>query len=42
MTLVYNLLGGEITTRFLLKVLIVAFIAGSVFWYYLTDVRREE
>lgn len=40
--LVYNLLGGEITVRFLLKVLVVAFIAGSVFWYYLTDIRREE
>ena len=41
-TLVYNLLGGEITVRFLLKVLVVAFIAGSAFWYYLTDIRREE
>ena len=41
-TLVYNLLGGEMTARFLLKVLVVAFIAGSVFWYYLTDIRREE
>ena len=41
-TLVYNLLGGELTTRFLLKVLVVGFIAGSVFWYYLTDIRREE
>jgi hypothetical protein len=41
-TLVYNLLGGEMTTRFLLKVLVVAFIAGTVFWYYLTDIRREE
>lgn len=41
-TLVYNLLGGEITTRFVLKVLVVAFIAGTVFWYYLTDIRREE
>jgi hypothetical protein len=41
-TLVYNLLGGEITTRFLLKVLVVAGIAGPAFWYYLTDVRREE
>ena len=40
--LVHNLLGGEITTRFLLKVLVVAFIAGSVFWYYLNDIRREE
>jgi hypothetical protein len=41
-TLVYNLLGGEITIRFMLKVLVVAFIAGSVFWYYLTEIRREE
>jgi hypothetical protein len=41
-TLVYNLLGGEITTRFVLKVLVVAFIAGTVFWYYLSDIRREE
>jgi Domain of unknown function (DUF5671) len=41
-TLVYNLLGGEITTRFLLKVIVVAFIAGTVFWYYLSDIRREE
>jgi hypothetical protein len=41
-SLIYNLLGGEITARFLLKVLVVAFIAGSVFWYYLTDIRREE
>jgi Domain of unknown function (DUF5671) len=41
-TLVYNLLGGEITARFLLKVIVVAFIAGTVFWYYLSDIRREE
>ena len=41
-TLIYNLLGGEITIRFMLKVLVVAFIAGSVFWYYLPDIRREE
>jgi uncharacterized protein DUF5671 len=41
-SLVYNLLGGELTTRFLLKVLVVGFIAGSIFWYYLSDLRREE
>lgn len=41
-TLIYNLLGGEITIRFTLKVLVVAGIAGSVFWYYLADIRREE
>src|SRR5262245_7163214 len=39
-TLVYNLLSGEITMRFLLKALVVAFIAGAVFWYYLTEVRE--
>lgn len=41
-TLLYNLLGGELTTRFVLKVLVVAAIAGSVFGYYLWDLRREE
>lgn len=41
-TLVYNVLGGELTTRFLLKVLVAAVIAGSIFGYYLQDLRREE
>ena len=41
-SLVYSLLGGELSTRFVLKVLVVAFIAGTVFWYYLSDLRREE
>lgn len=41
-TLVYNLLGGELSVRFLLKVLVAALIAGSVFGYYLWDLRREE
>ncbi|MCD7099748.1 DUF5671 domain-containing protein [Stenotrophomonas sp. MMGLT7] len=41
-TLVYNVLGGELTLRFVLKVLVVAAIAGSIFGYYLSDLRREE
>ena len=41
-SLVYSLLGGEMTTRFLLKVLVVAFIAGTIFWYYLSDLSRDE
>ncbi len=41
-TLVYNLLGGELTTRFVLKVLTVGAIAGSVFGYFRRDLRREE
>ncbi len=34
-SLVYRLLGGEITVRFVLKALTVGAIAGTVFWYYL-------
>jgi len=41
-TLVYNVLGGEITVRFLLKVLVVAVLAGGIFAYFLADMRREE
>ena len=41
-TLVYNVLGGELSVRFLLKVLVAAVIAGSVFGYYLWDLRKEE
>jgi hypothetical protein len=41
-TLVYSLLGGELTTRFILKVLVVGAIAGTVFWFYLSDLRGDE
>ena len=41
-TLVYNLLGGELSLRFVLKVLVVGTIAGAIFGYYLRDLRREE
>jgi len=41
-TLVYNLLGGELTTRFVLKVVTVALIAGTGFTYYLRDFPRDE
>ena len=41
-TLVYNVLGGELTVRFVLKVITVAAIASTVFGYYLWDLRREE
>ncbi len=40
--LVYNLLGGEMTTRFLLKAMTIGVIAGTVFIYYLSDLRRDE
>lgn len=41
-TLVYNLLGGELTARFVLKIVVAGVIAGAIFGYYLTDLRHEE
>ena len=41
-SLVYSLLGGELTGRFVLKVSTIAVIAGAVFGYYLRDLRFEE
>jgi hypothetical protein len=41
-TVVYNLLDGEITTRFVLKVVTIGSIAGTIFGYYLTDLRLED
>jgi hypothetical protein len=41
-TLVYNVLGGELTIRFILKVVTVAVIAGGIFGFFLSDMRHEE
>ncbi len=41
-TLLYRLLGGDLTIRFILKALVVAVIAGTGFSYYLLDLRKEE
>lgn len=41
-TLIYNVLGGELTTRFVLKVLVLGAIAGSAFGYFLWDVRTTD
>lgn len=40
--LVYGFLEGDLTLRFFLKVLVVAAIAGTVFTYYLRDLRGDE
>ncbi|WP_101927303.1 DUF5671 domain-containing protein [Luteimonas rhizosphaerae] len=40
--LVYNVLGGELSVRFVLKVLVAGAIAGAIFTFYLLDLRREE
>jgi hypothetical protein len=41
-TLVYNLLSGELTVRFILKVLVVAVISAVVFGYYTWSMRRDD
>jgi hypothetical protein len=40
-TIINIFLGGEITTRFILKAVSVLLVAGVIFGYYLDDVRRE-
>jgi hypothetical protein len=40
--LLYSLLSGELTTRFILKALIVGLIAAGVFIYYLVEMRRDD
>jgi len=38
--LINTFLGGELTVRFILKVLTVLAVTGSIFWYYLWDLRK--
>jgi hypothetical protein len=40
--LIYSLLGGELTVRFVAKALTIAAIAGIGFWYYLSGLRADE
>jgi uncharacterized protein DUF5671 len=42
MTLVFNVLSGELTLRFILKVLVVAVIAGAGFGYYISSLRADD
>ena len=39
-TLINNFLGGELTVRFLLKILAVLFVTGSVMGYYIWELKR--
>jgi len=40
-SLIYNFLQGELTTRFILKIIVILMIAGAVFGYYLWVLRRD-
>lgn len=40
-SLIFNFLGGELTIKFLLKILTVFFVAGAVFFYYFWDLRKH-
>ena len=41
-SLIYNFLSGELTLRFILKVLTIGAISGIAFSYYLQQLRRDE
>ena len=41
-TLIYNGLGGELTPRFLLKVITLFFVTGSVFGYYFWNIKKHQ
>jgi hypothetical protein len=41
-TLVYNMLSGDLTVRFVLKAIVVAGIAAAVFGYYTWSTRRDD
>lgn len=41
-TLVFNLLNGEISIRFIMKILVVLLISGSIFLYYFSILRKGE
>lgn len=40
--LVYNLLGGDLTARFILKVATILFVAGSIFFFYYHDLKQHK
>lgn len=41
-TLVYTFLQGELTARFIFKVITIFFVAGSIFFYYWTELKNYQ
>lgn len=41
-SLVYSFLAGELSTRLLLKLLVVAILAGGIFFYFIRDAEKED
>ncbi|TSC96686.1 MAG: hypothetical protein Athens101426_157 [Parcubacteria group bacterium Athens1014_26] len=39
-TLIYNFLGGELTFRFILKIITVLLVAGTIFTYYFKEFKK--
>lgn len=39
-TLIYNFLGGDLTTRFILKIAAILFVAAAVFFYYFWELKN--
>ena len=38
--LIFNFYSGDLTTKFLLKTLVILAVAAAVFWYYIRDIRE--
>jgi len=38
--LIFNFLGGDMTSRFVLKIFVVLLVAGMIFWYYQKDLKN--
>lgn len=41
-SLIYNFLEGELTLRFILKILSILLVAGAIFFFYLLEIREQK
>lgn len=42
MAVIYNFLSGDMTLQFLLKILSIGIVAGTIFWYYSLEAKRGD